>query len=161
MTWHEPKTDWQEGEIVDDADMNEIGENLEYLYERPSDALVLTGTNPTTSSTSFVDIPNATITLTTTGGDVLVGFNGTFTEVSGATYVHVDLDINGTRLGNVAGGIAVGYVSSPVLMPISFTVLLTNLAAGTHTFKVQWSVNGGTGLMYTDTVRATMFAKEI
>src|SRR5687768_2778312 len=33
MAWGEPKTNWNDGELVDAADMNEIGNDLIFLHE--------------------------------------------------------------------------------------------------------------------------------
>jgi hypothetical protein len=54
-TWHEPKTDWQEGQIVSEADMNEIGANLGYLFGRPM-AVGTLENNATTDSETMSEI---------------------------------------------------------------------------------------------------------
>lgn len=109
------------------------------------------GSNYTVSSTTFVDIDatNLSLTITTDGGDVLVGFYGNVAQTSGAlARLYFDLDVDGARFGGDDGMVAIVTTSndaaSDAHRPVSFVALLDNLSAGSHTFKLQWKVELGT-----------------
>lgn len=101
----------------------------------------------TTTSTSFVDIDatNLALEITTTGGDVLVHFHGAFTTTQSSARVSLEIDVDGSPVGG-EGGILKGRSSlnTPGATTLTFTRLITGLSAGSHTFKLQWSVGGGT-----------------
>lgn len=144
-TWTTPKT-WSTGEALSASDMNtHIRDNLSALKAPPTDSYVCNEVADYTSSqTSFVDVDasNLALTITTTGGDVMIGFHAYTYNPSGVTYFDVDLD--GVRIAGDDGMIATvsGYQT------VSFVRLVTNLDAGTHTFKLQWKVSGGTVTLY-------------
>lgn len=94
-----------------------------------------------TSSTTYgnVDTVGAgtdfTLTITTTGGDVMVGAVLTTNGTRG----WFDVSIDGTRIANnTLGGlvqIATGQRQA------SFNRIITGLAAGSHTFILQWKIS--------------------
>lgn len=107
------------------------------------------GSDYTTTSTTFVDVDasNFSLTITTTGGNVLIGFYGVVK--SGASQgVHFDVDIHGTRAGLDDGIIGIKSASVDDQMPVTFVHLETGLSAASHTFKLQWKRNGGTATLY-------------
>ena len=96
-------------------------------------------TDDNTSSTSFVDVPGRVITLTTTGGPILVMFSGS----------HV------TFMNGVVGywriirddSVVVAYNNHAFANAFwqSISIFGTDSpAAGLHTYKVQWRVSSGT-----------------
>ena len=131
MTWTTPKTDWTSDDLVAASDMNVIGENLAAL-KNPSTAAYATAADMSISNSSaFADIDsNFNLTITTTGGDVLVHFHGTVTH-SG---LRIDVDVDGTRQGDAAYGIRRGGLNHEL---VSFSRLIQGLSAGSHTFKLQ------------------------
>jgi hypothetical protein len=145
MAWTQPKT-WS-SEPLTSSDLNtHLRDNLEELKDPPSEQYVLNqGTDYTTTSTSWVNVDNTNLafTLTTNGGDVLVHVH--LPVVGSGGIVYLDLEVDGTRLAGddglaraAAGGVAI----------VSFTRLITGLAAGSHTIKLQWKVGAGTGTIY-------------
>lgn len=128
--------------------------NMEYLLDPNKDTTIHNeGSDYTTTSTSFVDIDatDLAITLTTNGGPVLVMAAGGCTGSTTLT-IHFDFTVDGTRYtsGNT-NGIAPVTTGSGRLDLLSFAVLVTGLSAGSHSFKLQWRVNGGTGTLHSQT----------
>lgn len=104
--------------------------------------------NWTTTSTSFVDVDTTDLSLaiTTTGGDVMIGWCG---NVSGANInIHFDVTMDGTRIATDDGIVGVFATTTVLNAAVSFVRLVTNVAAGSHTYKLQWKVNSGTGTLY-------------
>ena len=147
MAWTSPKT-WG-SEVLTSSDLNtHLRDNLEALKDPPSDNYEADESSDySTTSTSFVDVDatNFNFTITTTGGDVMVGFSGRVANASG--YVHMDVDLDGTR---IAADGTDGIVSSPnaTAQHASFVWLVTGLSAGSHQFKLQFKCNSGTAVIY-------------
>jgi hypothetical protein len=150
MTWTTPKTTWAEGEIVAAQDMNDIGDNLEALKSPPTTIVNLNeSANYTTTSTTFVDVnaSRLTLTITTSGGAVLVTFAGSVTMSAANSILYFDLLVNGSRIAG-DDGILTMTAASTVATNGSFFYWLTGLAAGTHTIKLQWKISTGTGTLW-------------
>ena len=144
MAWTTPKTDWTTGELVSASDMNSIGQNLVALKNLPK-AVGGTTAEISASSGSFVDVDseNLNLTITTTGGDVLAHFHGSV-SLGRREGGYFDVDVDGTRQGDNSG-ILRSYFNArdgSVYHAVSFTRLIQNLSAGSHTFKLQWRTNG-------------------
>ena len=142
MTWTTPKTNWNTGELVTAADMNAMNENLAAL-KQPATAVYTTTADITADVREFTDIDseNLNLTLTTAGGDVLVHFHGSITQRDNHT-VYLDIKIDEALLGG-ADGTLVNQLPNPSgsnhgTSIVSFTRLIQNLSAGSHTFKLQW-----------------------
>ena len=140
MAWTTPKTDWAIGELVTAADMNAIGENLRILRSRES-AAYTTPSNISARSNAFSDVDdeNLNLTITTTGGDVLVHFSGWASRTGSNSRDHAgyyDVAVDENRLGDNDGILRVGLESGRKF--VSFTHLLQDLSAGSHTFTLQW-----------------------
>ena len=153
MAWTTPLT-WEDGRLVTASDMNTyISDNLTHLYDRLATNDEYTANEAsdyTTTSTSFVDIDatNLSLTITTHGGDVLVGFTG-FVQLSGAgtQYVHFNVDVDGSP--QFADDGLGGAWDAGTRKLVSFVVLIEGLTAGSHTFKLKWkSQIGGTITLY-------------
>jgi hypothetical protein len=146
MAWTTPKT-WNTGDLVTATDLNtHLRDNLDALKGPPTGSYVLNqGSDYTTTSTSFVDLDatNLSLTITTTGGDVLVVFAGTGLT-AGGNAVYLDITLDGTRVGGNDGIVDIynGY------FPIPLVYLLRSVSAGSHTIKLQWKVSGGTGTLF-------------
>ena len=156
MAWTTPKT-WVTGEPLTASDMNtHIRDNLDYLKDQVNDAPrdsyeVNESSDYTTTSTSFVDVDatNLSLTITTTGRDVLVGFFGSVHQGSGSQYVYFDVDVDGARNGGDDGLIFVRTeAGGNIYHQPSFVVRISGLSAGSHTFKLQWKVSASTGTLY-------------
>ena len=139
MAWTTPKTNWATGELVAAADMNGISENLVILGNRLANHAVVTTADDIQISISddFVDIDSATLVLrlATTGGDVLLHFEG---KVSNGA-LKIDVDVDGNRVGDPDNGIRRRGINYEYF---SFTRLVQNLSAGAHTFKLQGKDSG-------------------
>lgn len=97
----------------------------------------------TTTSTSFVDVDaSLSITLTTTGGPVLVWTQGVLgNSTAGANYGCLDLAVDGTRQGDTDGLAEVVYYSS--VITTGFNIIVPGLSAGSHAFKPQLKAKTG------------------
>jgi hypothetical protein len=126
----------------------DLVDNIKALKDPPSDNYELNeGSNYTTTSASFTDVDatNLALTITTTGGDVLIHFHGVIGTSSGGNYVFLNVDIDGSPVAADDGIIQQVQPSvTPTGSPISFTRLVTGLSAGAHTFKLQWKRTAGT-----------------
>lgn len=128
---------------------NIVKADIEYLLGRPKGSTFRDNNgNYTTTSTSFVDVDatNLKQTITISGSTVLVGFSGSIitTDVGNVGHVCFDIDVDGTRAGTGGtDGVMMIYDDGNASRPAnaSFTVLITGLTAGSHTFKLQWRVN--------------------
>jgi hypothetical protein len=152
MAWTTPKTDWVAGDAVTAALMNNIGNNLAALKAPPSSAYVVDESGSyTTTSASFVnvDATNLSLTITTTGGDVMVHFHGVTDHDSASGITYLDVDVDGAR---TAGDDGICGQFGTNESTVSFTRLISGLSAGSHTFKLQWKVSAGTGAIYTGSV---------
>lgn len=145
MTWTTPRT-WSTGELVTASLLNtHLRDNLDALKNPPSDSyLANESANYTTTSTSFVDVDatNLVFTLDTGGGDVQVAFNGV---VGGNGTVYFDVEVDGVRF---AGDDGITRTINGSTHALSFIILVEGLAAGSHTFKLQWKVSASTGTLY-------------
>ncbi len=134
MAWTTPKTDWEVGELVSPGDLNAVGENLVALKEGLAAAAYTTTeaiSLPNDGTFEDVDSNNLNLTITTTGRDVLVHFHGSQTD----GHCTFDIEVDGVRHGGTDDGILrTGWNRNPI---VSFTRLIQNLSAGSHTFKLQ------------------------
>ncbi len=111
-------------------------------------AVKLTDGNRTTASTTFVDLSGASITLTTSGQPVLLLLTCVAQHDENQGRVNFDFAVDGTRVSGCDIGLSICRITSAnYATGFSMTWLVASLAAGEHTFKVQWSVDSGTGLV--------------
>lgn len=143
--WTTPKT-WT-NEALTSSDMNtHLRDNLLALKSPPTDSYICNEVSDyATVQTTFVDVDaaNLALTITTTGGDVLISFHGHIYANGGIC--SLDVDVDGTRIGTNDG---ITNVYTAYHQAVSFTRLLTGLAAGTHTFTLQWKTSAGTATLY-------------
>jgi len=139
MAWTTPKT-WQVDELVTAASMNtQIRDNLNALKVPPSAHYECDETSDyTTTSTTFVDVDaaNLSLSITTYGGDVMVHFHGTIS----ASPALFDVAVDGVRAGSDDG--IVRSQDGSYQNVIAFTRLIAGLSAGAHTFTLQWRTAG-------------------
>lgn len=146
MAWTTPKT-WVNNEPLTASDLNtHLRDNLNALKAPPAAQYTLDeSSNYTTTGSSFVNIDGTKLSLTivTSGGDVLIGFTGSVNPGGFITYFDVEMD--GTRIGGNDGILA---VASSNVTPIPLVYLKTGVSAGSHMFKLQWKTSGGTTTLY-------------
>lgn len=151
-TYTTPKTWTNEPLVYSDLNTH-LRDNMEALKDPPSANYELNeSSNYSTTSTSFVDIDatagKLSLTITTNGGDVLVGFHGALAH-SVPDNIYFDIDVDGTRHAGDDGilGLAPYATFAGGRASVSFVRLITGLAAGSHTFKLQWKTKTGTGTL--------------
>lgn len=149
--WSAPRT-WSVGELVTAALLNtHLRDNLEFLKTPPTGLYTLNqGGDYSITSTTFVDVDatNLALTITTAGGDVLIGFSGSFAQATSLAYIYLDLLIDGVRFMGDDGIIFHQAATANARFHMSFCVLKQGLAVGSHTFKLQWRVSAGAGTLY-------------
>lgn len=117
-----------------------------FLKSRPFGNTVMTSTVNTTS-TSFTELTGSRVTLTTTGGNILIAVCGIFSNSTTGTENYFDLAIDGTRYGDATVGLT--QITCPnnnypdCLSMILFTS--TPPSAASHTFSMYWKVSANTG----------------
>lgn len=141
------------GTLVAAADWNELVNDIIALKDPPSDNYEADeGADWTTTNTTFGDIDDTgsefTLSITTTGGDVMVGLVGSAEMSTSAQHVSFNLDVDGSPEA-ADDGLFGSTGPSAVPFNVSFTYLVTGLTAGAHTIKLQWKVSGGTATFYT------------
>jgi hypothetical protein len=162
MAWVTPRT-W-DNEVVTAAKLNqELQANQVALKSISGDSHAADEvSNYTTISTTYgnVDGTNFSYSFTTTGGDVILVFNG------GANAAYIDVLVDGTRIVNDpdAGLVDATFYGSGS----SFVQFVTGLAAGVHTFVLQFKTPGvGTGTILAGAgtasldIQSTFYAYEI
>lgn len=110
---------------------------------------VIQSSDVATSSTSFVDIPNISITLTTGANKVLIIFSCTFYLETQSNWANSRLLIDGvvqdagsSGLG-IKGKFGVPAANSDLVCGCLDFATIKTLTAGSHTFKVQWKSDAG------------------
>jgi hypothetical protein len=149
--WTAPRT-WNTGEIVTASLMNQhLRDNLEHLKAKADAPLNtnpnLTTSSYTTSSGTFGDVDTTNFSLSLTLGGVapvLIGFSGVWKHSTALAECCLDVALDGVRIGNTTYGLA--YMQAPAAnayQPFSF-VQTRFIAAGAHTFKLQWRTSAAT-----------------
>jgi hypothetical protein len=94
---------------------------------------------PTTTSATFVDLTDMSVTLTTVGGDLEAWFSGALTAGINANLdVGVNLDGVDTLMNTAT------LVTGNYWFPFSFVHRYAAPAAGSHTVKARWRTTAGT-----------------
>lgn len=151
MAYTEPKV-WTNEPLVS-TDMNTyVSDNLTALKEPPSAHYELDeGSNFQTTSTSFTNVDGTDTdgllrhTITTTGGDIMVWFNGMVainTDTTGV-FLNVSLDnVDVTTNDGITGFYRFTSGVNGSRFPISFFYMITGVSAGSHTLRLRWKVVG-------------------
>ncbi|HVO70081.1 MAG TPA: hypothetical protein VMT24_08550 [Aggregatilineaceae bacterium] len=154
MAWTTPKT-WNVDELLTAANLNtHLRDNLNALKAPPTDHYECDEASEyTTTSTSFVDVDgtNLALTITTSGGDVLVHFHASVVHTNNGK-IFFDMTLDGSRISRDDGFLG-GYVSNAgagntASSWMSFTRLVTGVAAGEHTFVLQWRTTASTAKLF-------------
>lgn len=143
--WTTPRT-WAMNELVTESLLNQqLRDNLEYLSSRPFAEYQWTSSY-TTTSTSFiaVDSTNLRLSLTTNGGDVLVLLAASASNNTSGADNFLDVAVNGVRKGGVNGIYGFDTASTNNPFNVSVPIIIDGLAAGSHTFELQWRTSAGT-----------------
>lgn len=96
--------------------------------------------SPTTTSNSYVDLPDMSVTLTTTGGDLLAFFTGTFLD-SAVANVALAFSLDGSA---EVGGAAFTEQTATYYVPVSQFWRFVAPSAASHTIKMRWNTTVGT-----------------
>ena len=114
-------------------------------------------TDITTVSTSFVDMTDMSVTITTLASTVEIQFCAGVGNSGNGNINIYQLMVDGGAVVMVSSRVATATVGSPVSLS-----WILDVAAGSHTFKVQWKVNAGTGhnLVATGQQNRTLIVKE-
>lgn len=128
--------------------MNLYLDNMEWLHAPPTAKYELGGTtNLTTTSTTWGTITGFSTALVTSGGNIFALFSGAIDNLE------IDLSVDGTRLcstGSAGTGSIVNDGATLNLTTHNLPVLYSTIAAGTHTFAVEWKATAATGTLYAD-----------
>lgn len=151
MAWTTPKT-WT-SEPLTSSDLNTyIRDNQNDIRSRQdnnADYILDEGSDYTTTSTTFteVDATNLSLTITTTGGDVLVFFSGSV-RMSANRYGFFNIEVDATdKFTNDGHTMIFGTPTDTALAPVTMAVLCEGLSAGSHTFQLKWKVGSGGGTL--------------
>jgi hypothetical protein len=158
MTWTTPKT-WATGEPLTASDLNtHVRDNLDALKTPPTDSFN-GALNKNTTSTTFISIDaGLDLSITTSGGDVLVGLWIATLRVNGAGIggaIRLLVDDAPVAYQYHVWGVSNGDRS------FAGSYLAEGLAAGAHTFKLQWSVLTGGYTLTSPNVGWQFFAREV
>jgi hypothetical protein len=149
MAYVEP-VDFVAGTPLTKAQLDAIQNNIRALKDPPTeDYTANEGADYSTTSGSFVDVDgtNFSLTATTVGGDVMVGFFGSFKN-SSSFHIFLEVDVDGSPYAGDDGITASVAGTSNSAEGLGFVVLIRGLSAASHTFKLQWKVGGGTATLH-------------
>lgn len=95
---------------------------------------------PTTASTSYATIPDMSVTLTTTGGDLVAWFSGTFSNSSSGSTTFVALALDG---GSEASEKLHTTPNANFSSEIGTLYVFTGVSSGSHTVTARWKTDIG------------------
>ena len=146
MAWTAPTTRATDDPINASIWNTDVVANLAWL-KTPTKAVAALATQITTTSTSFTDATGLSVTMTTSGGNVMCIFTGCVSS-NGANQTILTLDVDGTDQGATDGLISV--TANSIATNASFVYVVTGLSAASHTIKIQWRANAGTSTLFAD-----------
>jgi hypothetical protein len=119
-----------------------------------------TGGSWTETSSAFndVDATNATLTIITTGRPVVLHFSGALEHSVGDNFVDFDIDTDGALEGGTNGVWRSASGAAGVERDFSFSYLISGLAPGSHTFKLNWRTEAATATLYATAAMPFHFA---
>lgn len=88
-----------------------------------------------TTNTAFANIPNVVLVDNCLGGLILVNFTAYYVSTTPVTAAF-DLTIDGVSWAGTTNGIFLASNGSPV----SFSIMVSGVAAGSRAFRVQWKL---------------------
>lgn len=151
MPWNGTKV-WTVGEKARSTDFNDyLSDNLDYLLSRVNGTITL-ASDISTTSTSYVDISGASVTLTIAGSQVLVIFDAIMTAWSNENIedsFSIKIVKNGSdekeRTYPGKGSAGEGGLTPTTRVSVTIVHLITGLTPGLNTIKLQWKHNNGVG----------------
>lgn len=144
MAWSTPKT-WGT-EVLTSADMNRyIRDNQNFLKDAVTPLPFKNMPRNTTYSTNVgswanVDATNLSWTLTTTGGNVLMGLQASCRTATN-NEINLRVAVDGDNIFYIRINDNVNNNNA------SFVGVAYNLPAGNHVFRLQWKTTGGTNYL--------------
>ena len=169
MAWTSPKT-WS-SEPLTSLDLNTyVRDNQNHLKGRldsSANRIVSGAAVLATTAKEFVDVDAAklALTLTTHGGDVLLGFTGTVNNYLNNSVTSFNVAVDGVDYVADDGIIGIKASSSGESgcnRPLSFVMLITGLSAGSHSFKLRWKTSSSnTARMDVVDLHPQFWAKEL
>jgi hypothetical protein len=144
QAWTTPKT-WS-SEPLTSTDLNAYVRDNQAFFKSVLDNndsyTADEGSDYSTTSSSFADVDgtNLSLTITTNGQVVYVGFVG-FARASGSgtAKIYFNVDVDGSDYFSDDGIAQLAY--NQEYESVSFVVPITGLSAGSHTFKLRWKTN--------------------
>jgi hypothetical protein len=149
-TWTAPRT-WPASISAASHANVDIRDNQQALKDPPSANYELNqGSNYSYSSSTWalIDGTNLVLSLTTTGGDVMIHFTGSILWNGFAIPALLDVEVDGTRIVNDDLGGLLLLAQSATPLRYSFTYLHQGLSAGVHTFGLAWKSSSGAMTLY-------------
>jgi hypothetical protein len=154
MSYTAPRT-WVTLEFVDVTLFNtHIRDNLIALKDPNSAVSTLNESSDyTTTSTTFVDVDatdgklSLSLTLTVTA-DVFIFFTGGGETDTAPYRANFDVTQDGIQVGGDDGLTVISQTGVSNAVRIGFCHLCSAVAAGTHTYKLQWKTSAGTFKLY-------------
>ena len=169
MAWTSPKT-WS-SEPLTSLDLNTyVRDNQSHLKDRLDNSAAKNASGSarlTTTATEFVDVDpdKLSLSLTTHGGDVLLGFTGTVICVNDSGSATFNIAVDGVDYiaddGIVRHTIGHQHDTSRH-KPLTFVLLIPGLSPGPHTFRLRWKTSSGnTAAMDVVDLHPQFWAKEL
>lgn len=109
----------------------------------------------TTTSTSYIPLPDMSLTIKTSGGPIQVNYSASVFHSAAAQAVYIKVFVDGLAVGaeKAINAAATGYdniIADSVIIPVS---------AGAHKVDLYWQTNSGTATA--DSIRRSMNVREI
>jgi hypothetical protein len=130
-----------------------------YLGSDPFQTLTtfITTSDPTTAATTQAGVgaalPECSVTLTTTGGDVLVVFSGTFTHTQ-AAIINIALYLDGVRREERTATLVTA--NTYITMMLEDLIPAAAIPAGSHSLTMYYYSNAGATLTAVGAARGMM-----
>lgn len=156
MAWSTPKQ-WEFGDSLLASDLNDIADNLRYLYDRPKNITrTLTGTTVQISSvTSWQQLYTSSIVL---GNNTNCLLNLRFPYVTSDTAtrnLYLDILIDNTLyLSSLTstptsfGAYIIAFTQAGQSTPVAFTSIWASPSRGEHTFTVVGKISNSAVIQY-------------
>jgi hypothetical protein len=143
-TWSDAIENWEPGDLVLATHMNAIGEDLNWLKNRPFATVTITSAN--TTSTSFAQMTGSSVSLTSTGGNMLIIFVGPVNGSGVGNTASLDLAIDGVRQGDATFGLQSFHAPGAGYNEMCSMVFMTSTPpdAGSRAYSVYWKTSAGT-----------------
>ena len=110
---------------------------------------------------SFGDATGLSVTITTTGGDVLIWFSGTITTDTADTATYFTLDKDGGNVAGTLGLVNARPQSTGDQSPVSFVWRDAAPTSASHTYKIQWASSAGQTSTLLGNPRASIVVLEL